>query len=435
MVETAHVIIAEDSLTQAEQLRSLLESNDYRVTVGRNGREALEAVKQDKPQLVISDIVMPEMDGYQLCEAIRQLPGYADLPIILLTSLSNADDVIRALECGADYFVTKPYKEEFLLNRICDGLRSVEFSRERLGTDGHAIFYAGKQFEVRTKGPQMLNLLISTYENAMAQKKELESTLGALQSAHRQLTKKNLQLEELNGEKNRFLGMAAHDLRNPIGSVMGFCSILKAGILGEVTEKQREVIERMSRSATFMSNLLDDLLDVSKIESGKLDLKRSEYDFEVQIEDNVSLQRMLAEKKSIQLNVVWQTPLRKISADAGKIEQVLTNLLSNAIKYSQPGTTTTLEIAESEGELLVAVRDQGQGIAAHELDRVFKPFEKTSTQTTAGEKSTGLGMAIVKKIVEGHQGKIWVESELGVGSTFYFTLPLRAVEAETPAAG
>ena len=281
----------------------------------------------------------------------------------------------------------------------------------------------------------MLNLLISTYENAMAQKKELESTLGALQSAHRQLTKKNLQLEELNGEKNRFLGMAAHDLRNPIGSVMGFCSILKAGILGEVTEKQREVIERMSRSATFMSNLLDDLLDVSKIESGKLDLKRSEYDFEVQIEDNVSLQRMLAEKKSIQLNVVWQTPLRKIFADAGKIEQVLTNLLSNAIKYSQPGTTTTLEIAESEGELLVAVRDQGQGIAAHELDRVFKPFEKTSTQTTAGEKSTGLGMAIVKKIVEGHQGKIWVESELGVGSTFYFTLPLRAVEAETPAAG
>ena len=106
MVGLPHVVIAEDSVTQAEQLRSLLESNQYRVTVGHNGREAFDAIQADPPQIVISDIVMPEMDGYELCTAIRQLPAYIDLPIILLTSLSNAEDVIRALECGADYFVT-----------------------------------------------------------------------------------------------------------------------------------------------------------------------------------------------------------------------------------------------------------------------------------------------------------------------------------------
>lgn len=426
MDDPIHVLVAEDNSKQARQARLLFESKGYQVTMARDGREAFEQLKADRPEIIVSDIVMPEMDGYELCRAVRSRPEFADLPIILLTSLSDPEDVIAALQCGADYFVTKPYKEEFLLYRVQAALRNAEFKRSRGSRGGRVISYADKEFEVRSEPSQIVNLLISTYENAVGQKLDLQTANEGLQLAQRQLTKKNSELKQLNEEKNRFLGMAAHDLRNPIGTVLGFCSLLLHDLLGPLTEEQRKVIERMFRGAKFMRDMLEDLLDVSKIESGKLELKLSTYDLLEQVEENVALNRMLSEKKGISITVDCRAEIPPITADAGKIEQVLNNLVTNAIKYSERETGITVEISRMNGEVLLAVRDRGQGIRSEELSKVFQPFGKTSTQATAGEKSTGLGLAIVKKIVEGHGGQIWVESVFGEGSTFYFTLPMEA---------
>lgn len=425
MDQSIDIVIAEDSLTQAMELQFLLESQNYTVRLGHDGSEALELIRARKPDLVISDIVMPNMDGYALCGEIRSSPALHDLPVILLTALSDAEDVFKALECGADYFVTKPYREEFLLNKIGQ-IIPIRAKNEEVTSVRGTMVRGALELQIQSGPARVLNLLISTYENAVQQKKEVQQANDQLQAAHRELTRKNQQLEQLNAEKNRFLGMAAHDLRNPITAIGGFASLFLGGILGELTDQQREIIERIKTSSKFMNQLLEDLLDISQIEAGKLELRLAPVDLAALIADNIKLNRMFAEKKQIGLKFLPQYTPPPLSLDAPKIEQVLNNLISNAIKFSQPGTEITVELTQRDGQIMIAVRDQGQGIAPNEIEKVFKPFEKTSTRSTAGEKSTGLGMAIVKKIVEGHQGRIWLESTLGVGTTFFVALPLPA---------
>lgn len=428
MDRTIDIVIAEDSMTQAMELQFLLESNSYAVRLGRDGREALEQVTQQMPDLLISDIVMPNMDGYQLCREIRNDPKFHDLPVILLTALSDAEDVFKALECRADYFVTKPYREEFILNKITQ-IINARSARDAAGVDtAQASVHGAVEQQIQEEPARVLNLLISTYENAVQQKKEVQQANDELQAAHRELTRKNNQLEQLNAEKNRFLGMAAHDLRNPITAIGGFCSLFLADMIGPLTDQQRDIIERMRSSSKFMNQLLEDLLDISQIEAGKLELRLTPVDLVALITDNVKLNRMFAEKKQIELKFLVLCAPPTLILDAAKIEQVLNNLISNAIKFSQSNTEITVELSEEDKQVMIAVRDQGQGIEANELEKVFKPFEKTSTRSTAGEKSTGLGMAIVKKIVDGHQGKIWLESTVGVGTTFHIALPLPAQE-------
>ena len=173
-----------------------------------------------------------------------------------------------------------------------------------------------------------------------------------------------------------------------------------------------------------MLRLINNLLDVSAIESGKLELELTKADLISVIKNNVELNNVIAHKKNIQIQFNAPVQISEILIDIGKIEQVLNNLISNAVKYSFPNTTVQVKISQNDSEVIVSVTDQGQGIPESELGKLFKPFEKTSVQSTAGEKSTGLGLSIVKNLVLGHKGRIWVESKVGEGSTFCFSLPL-----------
>jgi signal transduction histidine kinase len=228
-------------------------------------------------------------------------------------------------------------------------------------------------------------------------------------------------LRSLNEQKNKFLGMAAHDLRNPIGGILGYSEML---LEDELADEQRTVVSKIESSSKFMLRLLNDLLDISQIESGKLELNLELCDVAGLVRQNIELNRIIAAKKQIGIELDLAPDLPVITADPAKFEQVLSNLVSNAIKYSFPGTQARVSLARHEDGVKVSVRDQGQGIPAEELSKVFQEFEKTSVKSTAGEKSTGLGLAIVKRIVEGHGGAIGVESTVGEGSTFWFTLPL-----------
>jgi PAS domain S-box-containing protein len=244
-----------------------------------------------------------------------------------------------------------------------------------------------------------------------------------------EIAQKNAELAKLNELKNQLLGMAAHDLRNPLTVVNTASSFLlddASRLLSE--EKKHDFMRRINANGEFMLRLIDNLLDVAKIESGRLDLELATGDLCGLIEENLTMNRMLAEKKSIRLDFAPERGVPLFRFDRGKVEQVLNNLISNALKFSEPDTVVTVQASRVNGTVVVSVRDHGQGIPAEELDKLFKPFSKTSVRGTAGEKSTGLGLAICRKIVEGHHGRIWAESEPGKGSTFSFALPAAGKE-------
>jgi signal transduction histidine kinase len=246
-----------------------------------------------------------------------------------------------------------------------------------------------------------------------------------LNNLTRELQKKNVQLDQLNKLKNQFLGMAAHDLRNPIASIIMFSEFVLESDNYQISDDLRQILDVIRTSSEFMLNLLEELLDVVKIESGKLELNYEEVQPEDFLKRNISVNALIASKKGIKITLNIPEALPQIMVDSTKIEQVLNNLLSNAIKYSHSNTTITISAFSSEQHLLISVQDEGLGIPQNELHKVFDPFSKISVKGTAGEKSTGLGLSIVKRIVTGHLGRIWVESEVGKGSTFYFTLPLK----------
>ena len=242
-----------------------------------------------------------------------------------------------------------------------------------------------------------------------------------------ELAQKSTQLVELNDVKNQLLGMAAHDLRNPL-SVVSTASAFLLDDAGRLLPeaKRTDFLRRINSSSEFMLRMIDDLLDVAKIEAGRLDLELATGDLCGLIEENLTMNRMLAERKGIRLDFAPECNVPPFRFDRGKVEQVLNNLISNALKFSASGTAVTVQVSRVNGSVVVSVRDQGSGIPTKELDKLFKPFGTTSVRGTAGEKSTGLGLAICRKIAEGHHGRIWAESEVGKGSVFSFSLPVPA---------
>ncbi len=251
---------------------------------------------------------------------------------------------------------------------------------------------------------------------------EISRLNNELVNLQRSLAKKNIQLEQLNEEKNRFLGIAAHDLRNPLSNVFILAEFIEEEI-GESNQSLHQYVQQIRGLSRFMLNLVDDLLDISAIESGKIELNLELVDLIDLAKQCIELNQMLAEKKQIKIHFESSTIKEKLVIDRGKISQVINNLLTNAVKYSEEKTRIIIRLKESNDDIIVSVEDQGLGISPHELKLLFNPFQKTSTQSTGGESSTGLGLYIVKRIVEAHQGKIWAESELKKGSVFSFSLP------------
>jgi signal transduction histidine kinase len=253
---------------------------------------------------------------------------------------------------------------------------------------------------------------------------ELSRLNNELVTAQRELAKKNAELGRLNDQKNQLLGMAAHDLRNPLSAILTLSEFLLDQKLHVTGDEQEEFIRRIRSSSEFMLRLVNDLLDISKIEAGRLDLDLEATDLRAIIEDNVALNRILADKRQVRLSLVQDEDIPRLMLDPAKIEQVLNNLIVNAIKFSPSGGAVEVRLNKGENDVTISVSDQGPGIPEEEFHKLFNPFEKTSAKSASKEKGTGLGLAIVKKIVSGHQGKIRVESQVGKGSTFHVTLPL-----------
>lgn len=357
--EVQRILAVDDSRTNRLILESVLGESHDLLTTG-SAEEAMILAGEFEPDIFLVDWILPGMSGLDLCRHFKGMADFADVPVIMVTAMRDEDSITRALEAGATDYVTKPYSAAELTARVRSSLRLGE--------------------TVRT-------------------------------------------LRRLNREKNFILGIAAHDLRNPVSIVSMYASYLLSGGHGRLTPEQESMVSTMLRSSDFMLGLLEDILDLASFESGEITLRRSVFDFRECIVEDMALQQVIGSRKGVTLKADLPEYLPWVSADRGKMAQVLSNLLSNAVKFSPPGSAVMVSAGFDDGVIRVEVGDQGPGVPAHERENLFQPFRVASSKPTAGEKSTGLGLAIVRRIVEAHGGRIWIDETPAGGALFVFTLP------------
>jgi signal transduction histidine kinase len=254
-------------------------------------------------------------------------------------------------------------------------------------------------------------------------RQELVQSNNELNNLTRELHKKSAELTKLNELKNHFLGMAAHDLRNPLTVIMGYSELMAMEPENFKRPDYLHLLNDIRYLSDFMLSMINDLLDISIIEAGKLSLKLHLQYFSVLLSKTVEINQVFAQKSGIELVLDDQLPPGKISFDTPRIKQVLNNLISNALKFSPEGQKVIVNASLMSGQLQVSVIDNGPRIAKGDMSNLFQPYPDIKTKTTREDRQTGLGLAISRKIVNAHNGRIWAESVLGQGSTFTFSLP------------
>lgn len=419
------ILLVEDSPTQAMILQEALEAHQLQVQVAKNGQEALDLMPTYRPTLIVSDIEMPVMNGYEFCQAVKKDPFFKHVPLILLTNMRDPLDAIRGIECGADNFITKPCDIHFLMTTMSDLLQNCQ--REGSQTEGKREFYFhGQKHLLQIDQTQVTDLLLSTFASAIQKNLELEKAYRHLNALHEEMAQKNIKLEQLNQEKNKFLGMAAHDLKNPLTVITRYGQMLIERARAAKDEELVKMLERIYRSSSFMLQLINDLLSVTSIEAGTLNFHPSKVNFIGLVQEAIQLVSMQAEAKK--MRILFDTEIYDLEfiCDRDKMLQVFINLLTNAIKFSQPGKLVTVSLYVNAEEIFVDVIDQGEGMSQDKVNSLFQPFDKSHSVGTGGEVGTGLGLAIVKKIILAHSGKVWVDSLFGHGTTFHVCLPRKA---------
>jgi len=252
---------------------------------------------------------------------------------------------------------------------------------------------------------------------------ELSRLNNELANLQRELTRKNIELKKLNELKNQFIGIAAHDLRNPLNVILSYSDFLVDEAKEILDEDHYDFIKSINSSSEFMLRLVEDLLDYTKIETGNINLVKEKNDIVSFISNCIKRNQVLANRKNIPIQFESNTEEHILEFDKYKFEQVINNLLTNAVKFSYPNSVIKLVINKNDKLTLISVIDSGKGISPEHIEGIFHPFnKKASSAGTSGERSTGLGLSISKKIVESHGGYLSVESEVGKGSKFIITL-------------
>lgn len=360
------ILVVDDDRLNIRILVGILQTEGYTIAEADSGERALELYASFRPDLLLLDVMMPGIDGFTTCREIHSRYGEFSAPVIFITAKNQSEDIVEGLAAGGVDYLPKPFRRKEALARIRTHLHN--------------------------------RLLIE-------QQKSLVD-----------------QLTVANTAKNRLLGMAAHDLRNPLASIRGLAEFLRDGTVGPMSADQLDLVNTIHDTSQSMLALLNELLDVATIEAGELKLHREPHDLADLVEKAVNLNNINAARKNTK--IVFNRPTKSCISrvDAPKIRQVLDNLLSNAVKYSPPASDVFVSIAEYAGTFTVAVQDQGPGIPEGERDRLFQDFGTLSVKPTAGEKSTGLGLAICRKIVDAHHGTIKAVNVSG-GCEFSVTLP------------
>jgi two-component system, sensor histidine kinase and response regulator len=433
-VPAERILVVDDSPTQIEASRALLEAHGYRVVAARSGEEALELVRRQAFDLVLSDVVMPGMSGFELCRHIKHELDRAP-PVVLLTSLADPRDIVRGVECGADNYITKPYEPAHLASRI----RHVLDNRPSEETERNgpiAVRFLGETFTIESDQRRILALLLSSFEELIRTNAALQDKRRQLAEAHeRELRREQEAREKAEADARRMeslkqkaeaaarlrdevLAAVSHDLKNPLGTIYTSSTLmLEVQLPREAECRQLEIIRR---TVQRMDRLIQDLLDVSRMEAHRFTVSPTAQSVSSIMLEAKEMLGTIAAAKKIELAFAMPDEDMLVMADRHRVLQVFSNLIDNAVKFTGEGGCVRVT-AEAEPELVrFSVADNGIGIPPEALERIFELFWH------GAEGGSGLGLAITKGIVEAHGGRIHARSD-ATGATFTFSLPVPGV--------
>lgn len=353
------LLLVDDTVANIDVLNGTLAPCGYNIAVANSGEKALKVVERFKPDLILLDVMMPGIDGFQTCRRLKENPQTAGIPVIFITAKVEASDVDEGFRMGAVDYVTKPFRSEEV------------------------------QARVRT------HLLL---QHALKR------------------------MRQLNAQKDKLLGTVAHDLRNPIGGVLGYAEIIRDDGDGMPLDERGELLEQIAEVCRGMLAMVNDLLDAAAIQRGVLNLNIGATKLSSIVAQRAALSRFAAEKKGIKIEL-GESPTVMVQADERRIAQVMDNLLTNAVKFSPAGSVVRVELEKKDEKAYVRVVDQGPGLTEEDVKKLFQDFTPLSARPTANETSTGLGLAIAKKVVDAHGGEMFAGNGTQGGAVFGFALP------------
>lgn len=375
--ETLKILVIDFNQQNIINIKDALSDGSYEVSFVQREEQLLKKIDEEEFSVFLLSYNLPGSNGIEILSELR----YKDLsgPVIIMADRGDEEFSTQAMREGAYDYV------------------------------------------IRDKGFETgLPLVIVNAMNAFRAKKERERLQKEVAAKKVELEAANKKLQELDKIKSSFVANVAHEFRTPLTIIKGNVDMVLKGGLGKVEASQKEMLDGAIRVANRLSRLVNDLLDISKIESGKMQLKKETLNVNKIIEENISVFRKMMQDRKQVLKQDLANDMPDIKGDMDKVTQVFVNLLSNAIKYSPDNGNITIKTVNLETEIMVEVSDTGEGIAPESLDKVFDKFTRVTAEKKEG---TGLGLPIAKDIVVLHKGRMWVKSELGKGSQFYFTLP------------
>ncbi len=404
------ILVVDDLPDFRRLMQAVLEDAGYSdvITAGST-QEAFTILGLDDPSLptpgvdlILLDINMPETDGVEACQRIKSVSKLRDIPVIMVTGVAAEEKLEQAFSAGATDYILKPTNPAEMIARI------------------------GSALELKQEMERRKSSYVS----------DLEEKNRELELAFLELEKKNEELEEASRAKTQILSTATHELKTPLTSIIGYIDIIlmRQNKVGPLNEKQQRYLQTAQRNSYRLKSLVDDLLDISRIESGGLDLAPAELELWPEIEEIVTGMQTQLNDKNIDLVLDIPQDICPVLADKLRLGQVISNLLSNACKYSPQGARVTIRAREEDAGVRIDVSDTGIGISPEDQERLFTKFFRADNSSTREVSGSGLGLYITKHLIEAHGGRIWASSQIGQGTTFSINWPKAGQEAAVQAA-
>jgi signal transduction histidine kinase len=376
--EQSTILVVDDNPTNLKVLLDSLKELGFKTLVARSGEAAIRQVEYAKPDVILLDVMMPGIDGFETCRRLKTDAATKDIPVIFMTALTETVDKLKGFEVGGVDYITKPLQHEEVLARVNAHL-TIRKLQQQL---------------------QMQNML---------------------------LQKKNAQLEELNASKDKFFSIIAHDLRSPLSGLLAVSYLLADEFDKCSKDESREMINLLQNDVKNLYKLLENLLTWSRLQRGMMEFQPQSIDLNELISRNIFLFAPNAEQKNIILNSLVQEKLMAY-ADVNMVDTIIRNVLSNALKFTDSGGKIDVSATQGDQFVEISVSDTGVGIHEENLSKLFRIDVRYQKKGTAGEQGTGLGLNLCKELIRKNGGRIWVESEVGKGTMFTFTLPTRFME-------
>ena len=380
MSPETNILVIDDDVPRLKTLSAGLQDMGHKVTTAAIGREALALLRKQPFNIVITDIKLPDISGREILEATKEINP--EVAVIMLTDRANLETAVSSIDEGAYAYILQPEAMNELKTMINNALREQE-------------------------------LLIKN-----------RKLVDSLQRSNKSLAETNRALEQASHAKSDFMAKMSHELRTPLNVIIGFAELMLDQVPGEINDEQRQCLDDVLDSGQHLLGLINDILDLSKIEAGKVELRLTDIALPDVVESLRSAMMPILDARKQSLDVELEEGLPLVYADKARLRQVLLNLLSNSTKFTPDGGKLKIEAVRDGDWCQVSVVDNGIGIKEEDWERIFDPFYQVDSSMPKREEGTGLGLALVKQIVEQHGGRVWVASEYGKGSRFTFTLPL-----------